>query len=129
MERLMEKLDVAENVLATLTELPLSDSDNDVIRDAAIQRFEHTFEAVWKAAQLYLRKREGLEEGSPKGVVRACLQVGVLTEGQARRAMDMIDDRNLTVHTYNVELARRIFSNLNDYAELMMNWLESMEIK
>jgi len=30
-------------------------------RDASIQRFEYTYEAVWKAAQLYLRNRENLE--------------------------------------------------------------------
>jgi hypothetical protein len=40
----------------------------------------------------------------------------------------MIDDRNLTVHTYNEELAQRIFSNLKDYAEFMAVWLTAMGV-
>ncbi len=126
MGRLRERLGVAVNALATLSSLPLGESGDDVVRDAAIQRFEYTFEAVWKAAQLYLREQEGLEQGSPKGVIRACLQVGLLTEDQSRLAMVMVDDRNLTVHTYNEELAQRIFANLKDYAEFMEVWLTAM---
>ena len=126
MDRLKERIDVAVNALATLTSLPLGESVDDVVRDAAIQRFEYTFEAIWKTAQLYLREKEGLEQGSPKGVVRACLQVGLLTEDESRLAMVMVDDRNLTVHTYNEELALRILSNLKDYAEFMADWLTAM---
>jgi nucleotidyltransferase substrate binding protein (TIGR01987 family) len=126
MERLKERLTVAQKALTTLTSLPLSEVVDDVVRDAAIQRFEYTFEALWKAAQLQLRVHEGLEQGSPKGVVRSCLQVGILTEDQARKALEMVDDRNLTVHTYNEKLAQLIFSRLCDYAELMNDWLAVM---
>ncbi len=126
MDRLKERLQVADKALATFCELPLDDADDSVVRDAAIQRFEYTFEATWKAAQLLLREREGLEVGSPKGVMRACLQVGLLTEDQVRLALEMADDRNLTVHTYNEELARKIFSRLAGYAALLQTWLNSM---
>jgi nucleotidyltransferase substrate binding protein (TIGR01987 family) len=126
MERLKERLKVADKALATLCALSLTAPPDDVVRDAAIQRFEYTFEALWKAAQSYLQVREGLESGSPKSVVRNCLQVGVLTDAQARLALAMVDDRNLTVHTYNEELARRIFAQLDGYAELMKGWLQNM---
>ncbi|MGE4578578.1 MAG: HI0074 family nucleotidyltransferase substrate-binding subunit [Desulfuromonadales bacterium] len=129
MDRLTERLEVADKALGTLLELPLGDAVDNIVRDAAIQRFEYTFEAVWKAAQLYLREKEGLEQGSPKGVVRACLQVGLLTDAQARLALELVDDRNLTVHTYNEELAQRIFSHLKNYAGLMSDWLEDMKEK
>ena len=126
MGRLKERLEIAGKALATFCELPLDNADDDVVRDAAIQRFEYTFEATWKAAQLLLREREGVEEGSPKGVLRACLRVGLLTEDQVRLALQMADDRNLTVHTYNEELARKIFSRLAGYADLLETWLTSM---
>lgn len=129
MDRLKERLQVAVKALGTLLDLPLEGAVDDIVRDAAIQRFEYTFEAVWKAAQLFLREKEGLDQGSPKGVVRACLQAGVLTDEQARLALELVDDRNLTVHTYNEELARRIFSHLNNYAGLMTDWLEEMRGK
>jgi nucleotidyltransferase substrate binding protein (TIGR01987 family) len=126
MGRLEERLEVAGKALTTFCELSLTDVEDTVVRDAAIQRFEYTFEATWKAAQLFLREREGLEQGSPKGVMRACLQVGLLTEDQVRLALEMADDRNLTVHTYNEELARRIFFRLADYAALLRAWLSGM---
>jgi len=40
--------------------------------------------------------------------------------------MDMIRDRNLTVHTYNQELADQIYSRLPAYATLIEQWLAAM---
>ena len=97
------------------------------MRDAAIQRFEYTFEAVWKAAQIYLRFRESLDAGSPKSAIRDSFQVGLLNEDRARKAMSMADDRNLTVHTYNESLAEQIYSRLQEHAAVMDEWLASME--
>ena len=50
----------------------------------------------------------------------------LLTEDQSRLAMVMVDDRNLTVHTYNEELAQRIYANLKGYADFMADWLKVM---
>ncbi|QHS23201.1 hypothetical protein GWK91_09675 [Virgibacillus sp. MSP4-1] len=35
----------------------------------------------------------------------------------------MVNDRNLTVHTYNEELAVEIFKQLPDYYELLRKWV------
>ncbi|MFN3679218.1 MAG: HI0074 family nucleotidyltransferase substrate-binding subunit [Thermosynechococcus sp.] len=126
MDRLRERLVVAQKALATLQELPLGERTDTIIRDAAIQRFEYTLEAVWKVAQLYLREREGLDIASPKGVIRACLAVGLLTPEESRLALKMVDDRNLTVHTYNETLADAIFSRLAQHAMLMDRWLAAL---
>jgi len=129
MERLRERLAIARRALKTLEELSLEKTVSDVVRDAAIQRFAYTFEAIWKAAQLYLREVEGMELGSPKSVIRASLQAGLLSEDQARLALGMADDRNLTAHTYNETLAKDIFSRLSRYVQLIDNWLAGMEEK
>lgn len=126
MDRLRERLVVAQKALATLQELPLGERTDTIIRDAAIQRFEYALEAVWKVAQLYLREREGLDIASPKGVIRACLAVGLLTPEEGRLALKMVDDRNLTVHTYNETLADAIFSRLAQHAMLMDRWLAAL---
>ncbi|MBW1863263.1 MAG: nucleotidyltransferase substrate binding protein [Deltaproteobacteria bacterium] len=77
MERLKQKVDSANRALKTLQELLDLHSPTIVERDAAIQRFEYTFEAVWKAGKAFLREIEGLEIGAPKGVIRGFLQVGL----------------------------------------------------
>ena len=66
--------------------------------------------------------QEGLEIGSPKGVIRGFLQVGLFTEEQTVLALAMVDDRNLTSHTYNEGLAEQICEQLDNYAELMADY-------
>ena len=126
MERLTERLETARRALADFEELASKAGLTLVERDAAIQRFEYTFEAAWKAAQVHLREVEGLEVGSPKGVVRASLQVGLLDEAQARLALEMVDDRNLTSRTYNPLLAEAIARRLATYAALLRDWLDAL---
>lgn len=55
MERLNERFAMAKRALETLQELLALERPSRVERDAAIQRFEYTCEAVWKAAQRYLQ--------------------------------------------------------------------------
>ena len=126
MERLKQKVGSAKRALKTLQELLDSQNLSIVERDAAIQRFEYTFESLWKAGKAFLREVEGLEIGSPKGVIRGFLQVGLFTEEQTALALAMVDDRNLTSHTYNEGLAEQIFDQLGNYAELMADWLSDM---
>ena len=127
MERLKERLAIARRALSTLQELVRLEHPSPVERDAAIQRFEYTCEAIWKAAQRYLLEEEGISAGSPKGSIRACRDVGLLSDDQAAIGLEMIDDRNLTVHTYNEAVAEDIYSHLTQYADLLAVWLTAME--
>jgi nucleotidyltransferase substrate binding protein (TIGR01987 family) len=97
-----------------------------VERDAAIQRFEYTFEAVWRCGQRFLLVKEGLSIASPKACVRSCGQVGLLSEAQMEQALAMTDDRNLTVHTYNESLANAIYARLAGHVEILSSWLRAM---
>lgn len=119
MDRLTQRLQVAQRPLATLEEVVAQDQPSAIVRDAAIQRFEYSFEATWKAIQLYLQQHEGLQTGSPKRAIRAAFQTGLLDETQSRTALRMADDRNRTVHTYNEELAQQIYAQLESYWSLM----------
>ena len=123
MERLKERLDVAQKALKTLQEILVDENPTVILRDAAIQRFEYTFEAVWKAGQEFLRSHEGLEVGSPKGTIRGLFQAGHLNSRQTELGLKMVDDRNLTAHTYSEGLSEQIFGELPKYATLMKFFL------
>ena len=127
MERLTQRLALARRALSSLGELAKLSTPSLIERDAAIQRFEYTVEACWKAARAVLADHFGLELASPKPVVRACAQNGLLAEADARAAMDMIDDRNLSSHTYNEELALAIFSRLAAHEAILTRWLTALE--
>ena len=129
MERLKQRFEAASSALASLKELLTQPPASLVERDVAIPRFEYTVEAIWKAAQRHLDIREGLNAGSPKTAVRMCREVGLLDDEQAAQALEMMDDRNLTVHTYNERVAQQIYANLPRYAALLGQWLENMRAR
>ena len=125
MARVDQRIATAARALSTLEELA-AESPGKIVRDATIQRFEYSFEAVWKAAQAVLFERYGVELASPKPVVRACFENGLLAEEESRLALSMVDHRNLTSHTYNETLAEEIFAAIPAYRRLLRAWLERM---
>jgi nucleotidyltransferase substrate binding protein (TIGR01987 family) len=128
-ERLKNRLMTAQKALGTLKELLTDEKPSMIVRDAAIQRFEYSFEALWKTGSRFLRSYEGIDTGSPKGTIRGFFQTGYLTDAQTKCGLEMVDDRNLTSHTYNEALSERIFQKLPEYAALMDSWLSSMSEK
>ena len=101
MERLTQRIVVAHQALDSLREVVAGTAATRVERDAAIQRFEYTLEAVWRASQRYLGSIEGLTVASPKGTIRFCREVGMLSDDQAIFAIKMVDDRNLTARYWS----------------------------
>ena len=55
--------------------------------------------------------------------------MGLLDEPQTRNALIMVDDRNLTVHTYNEELAEDIGRRLSSHAALLRLWIDQMAVR
>ena len=96
-------------------------------RDAARQRFEYSTTACWKAAQSVLSIQFGMELASPKSVIRACAQNTLLAEAEARLAMNLLDDRNLTSLTCNEALAQAIWSRLPTHLSVLQRWMGALE--
>ena len=85
---------------------------NEFVRDSAIQRFEFTFELFWKSLKAYAEE-SGVEVYSPRDSVRTAFQLGVIQEHPDW--FRMLEDRNLTSHTYNEATAETIYSHLPVY--------------
>ena len=127
MDRLTERLAMAEAAVASLEDVVGHEPLSALERDAAILRFQYSLEAVWKAAQHRLREAEGLEVGSPKQAIRACVECRILDGEIGRRALVIVDDRNLTVHTHNEVLAVQLMQRLPDHAAVLRTWLSQLE--
>ncbi len=93
---------------------------NALMRDAAIQRFEYTFELGWKTAKVFLRKKYGLNIFSPKETFREMHRSRLITEAEAELLLQMVDDRNLTTHSYDEDFMKKLAKRLPDYYEVMM---------
>lgn len=118
LEDLERKLETFTKALATLNDI-LHEPYTIIVRDAAIQRFEYTFEAMWKLSQKYLKEKEGILAQSPKSVIRELFPLGIILEAETEILLDMVNKRNMSSHTYLEEIADTIFSKLEQYNQLM----------
>ncbi len=78
MEKLKERLQSCVAALETLDEalrLPFS----VIVRDAALQRFEYSFESTWKLLKSYLEMYEGVVCNSPKSCFREAFLAGLFS--------------------------------------------------
>lgn len=116
---LRNRLESARSATTRLSEvLDLAEPD-DLIRDAAILRFEMASEAAWKAVQEFLRHRHGLDVASPRAVWRAARDVELISDEEAELVMEMTSDRNLVIHLYDEALANQVFARLPRYRRLL----------
>jgi nucleotidyltransferase substrate binding protein (TIGR01987 family) len=82
---------------------------NDLERDGAIQRFEFTYELLWKTLKKVLLFK-GIEQNSPRGVFREAAKIGMIEDLDLW--FDFLKNRNITVHIYKEEYAEIVFSAL-----------------
>lgn len=89
----------------------LAQPQNDYMRAAAIQAFEICFELSWKYTRARLNEA-GLEAHSPRGAFREAGKAGLLDDVEAW--LVFTEQRNLTVHTYQTELADAVYATIRD---------------
>ncbi len=89
-------------------------------RDSLVQRFEYTFDTTWKCFAEYLAlSGRVIEVKTPKSIFRDALKAGYLSEEEARIALQMVDERNLTTHGYNEQLIEAICSHIPEYYQVL----------
>jgi nucleotidyltransferase substrate binding protein (TIGR01987 family) len=118
-ERFIERQAEVRNAAARLQEA-VAQPETAILRDAVIQRFEFSFELVWKGLKLYL-ERQGHECGGPRPTLKKAFAEGLIaTPEEADVWLQMLDDRNLTSHAYDEALATRIYQHVvRDYSRLL----------
>ncbi|NPA58210.1 MAG: nucleotidyltransferase [Aquificae bacterium] len=99
---------------------------DDVVRDSAVKRFELCFELIWIILKDFLH-REGLTCRSPRECIREAFSIGLTPDGEVW--LDMLEDRNLSVHSYDDGLADSIYSRLETYLQAMEDLLKGLKEK
>ena len=111
-----------QRALTSLEELVSKYAQNQtdvILRDALIQRFEYSTEAFWKYLKAYLQTEHNLSANSPREVIRVGLNAKLYSEETSQELLQMLDDRNLTSHTYVEELAESIAHRIPEYSKNM----------
>lgn len=84
-------------------------SADDLYLDGTIQRFEFCFELSWKLMQAFLAY-DGFVVNSPRSAIRKSFEIEIISD--AEKWIDMLENRNLTTHTYDEETAIEIYKNI-----------------
>jgi len=116
----MTKNQAIENDLLEATrrfEEALAMPFSEVIRDSAIKRFELCFDLAWKSAKEKLRG-ENIECFSPKSCFSEALRAKMLPVELEQDTNRLLEDRNLSVHTYDSDTADEIYKRLPAYVKV-----------
>ena len=90
-----------------LLEIALKIKQPDVVQKAGIvQFFEMCCELSWKVMKDYLEDQGFTEIGTPRNAIKKSFEIGLIKDGHAW--MDLLVDRNLSVHTYDEEKANSL---------------------
>ncbi len=111
-ERLKEKFAEYKKAVKKLKEALEEDVSNPLLYDGVIHRFEFTYELAWKLIKLLLESEGIVTVNSPRAAFKEAFAAGIITEGEIW--IDMINARNLTVHTYNEQIAKEIYDKVKD---------------
>lgn len=83
----------------------------DLERAGIIQFFETTFELAWKVLKDYL-EAEGYMAKSPRESIKQAFQAEIIEDGHVW--MEALTKRNLTVHTYDQDLAEKLVIEIKE---------------
>ena len=120
----LQKLSKALMALETVAKKPMEQDRSNI--DATIQRFEFTIELFWKLLKAILEEK-GVSVQYPKDVLQESFN-GHLIDNEADW-LNMLNDRNLTSHTYDEELANKIFTNIQKYMPILRKTFDILNLR
>lgn len=104
-----QNFDKAFKRLADAILIIRKDPDNVLLQAGLIQTYEFAFELAWKTLKDYL-EMEGFTVHSPRATLRQAFQCGYIQQGDVW--LKALNDRNLTAHTYDDEVAKEVIADI-----------------
>ena len=102
----------------------LEESESPIVRDACLQRFEFSYELLWKTLKVFLEEIHGVRAVSPRQVFKEAFALSLIEKEQI--FIEMIESRNTLSHTYNEEQAAKIYVKCGGYLKAMKNVLAQL---
>lgn len=111
-KKILDSLQKLEVALKRLGEALAEESTNPLAIDGTIQRFEFVFELMWKTLKRALEV-EGMICQTAREALKTGFQIGWINPEELW--LQMLDDRNMTSHTYDQPTAQQIYNNIQSY--------------
>jgi len=106
---LSKAIDSLEEVLSLFKKSAIGSAESKAFRDSSIQRFEYCIELSWKTSI----KLMGSTTTSSKMAVREMARNNLLQNPELW--LEFIDARNNTSHSYDEEIAAKVFVKINEF--------------
>ena len=100
-----------EKALQKLKEFSNDFDGSEMHMAAMIQAFEFTFEQCWKTIQKKAGQ-EGVNVASPKKALEWAMSAGWLLRDDEAAWLKMLNDRNLSSHTYRESVAKEVTNHI-----------------
>ena len=115
-----------KKALSQLTRFLEKDELNEMEEQGLIQAFEYTFELAWKTLQDMLEETAGYSGvRGPRPSIMQAFSDRYISNGE--KWMEMLKDRNRTVHTYDENTAREIIRAIRkEYIHLFIELDENL---
>ncbi len=99
---------------------------DDLLKEGLIQRFEYTHELAWKVMKDYAEYQGYTNIGGSRDAFRKAFEMGIIED---KRWMESIEDRSLTSHNYDNEVAEDIYKAIiGTYYPLFLKFSETMQV-
>ena len=124
----LEPLEKAISQLKSGIEQSRTVSDNDLLRDGVIQRFEYTMDLSWKMIQRYLKHIVQVDESvlrTKKDLFREAARLRLITNVKAW--FGYYESRNETSHIYNSQIAESVFAQAELFLPDAIRLLEELK--
>lgn len=84
----------------------------DSVKSGRAQKFEFCVELLWKTIKVFLHEIHGIDENSPKTIIKGFYSLEYLNADEYESVMEILDDRNKLSHVYNKEQFEVIYLRL-----------------
>lgn len=98
---------------------------DELDKDGVIQRFEFTFELLWKALKIYL-EHQGIIVKTPRDSFVEAFRINLFDDEKI--FLDMMEDRNSASHIYDKETSKKIFNRIKkNYSSEITKLIEQLK--
>lgn len=125
-------LENAHKRLCDVLKIFVENENDDIVRDSVIQRFEFTYSIALKTLKKYFEGvafvMEDVQQMTYNQVIRVANQLDLL-HFELDKWTEFRQMRNLTSHTYDEEVARKVVAVVPDFCEEVGYLLKQLRSK
>lgn len=110
----------------TQLENALIEKTDDQLKQAGcIQYFEFCFELAWKTVKAFFEYKGMIDCNSPRDCMKLAFKADLINDENIW--IEMLENRNMTVHTYSIETALDVYKSLPAYLVEMKNLISNIQ--